>query len=397
MANGVSIQVKVPIRIYQFSPSTSAASTVTLVAEVDNYETAYFGRGLLTVESFNVVINKNKANAQYFQRGRLIQWGTDSRKIGYIVECDLSIDAGGKGSETLTVSGFEAKYLFSNRMVYPTYGTAKYILTGAAEYVIKQAVTDNCGSSPIGYTAATDTNRTMGALTVNTNQARGSTYTMSSRWTNLQDELLSVSKSTYLGYFVGLNLNTSKLYLEVIPGLDRTATQMVNPRAIFTTAFNTLQSANLTDSETEYKNYAITAGTGQGAARNISLVYLDAAVPTDVYRKEVFYDVRAYATADLPAKGQGNLTKVATTVYVEGSALPASTLHLGTDFDLGDIVTFQQWGYSTNSRLTAIKESVAVNSYTIDFTIGKPYPELPLVVDAKYNDVVSVSTSTEIP
>jgi hypothetical protein len=378
----------------------TAPTSVALVAEVDDYETAYFGRGLITVEGFNVVINKNKTNAQYFQRGRLIQWGTDSRKIGYIVECDLSIDSGGKGSETLTVSGYEAKYLFGNRMIYPTYGTAKYILTGAAEYVIKQAVTDHCGASAIGYTSPTSTKRTMGALTVNTNQARGSTYTLSSRWTNLQDELLSVSKSTYLGYFVGLNLSNSKLYLEVIPGIDRTATQSVNPRAVFTTDWNTLQSANLTDSETEYKNYAITAGTGEGTARNISLVYLDSSEPSDVYRKEEFYDVRAYATADLPVKGQGELTKVATSIYVEGAALPESTLILGTNFDLGDLVTFKQWGYQTNSRLTVVKESVSNSTgssqYTIDFTIGKPYPEQSLEVDAKYNTTQSITNSTEI-
>jgi hypothetical protein len=377
-----------------------APTAVALVAEVDDYETAYFGRGLLTVESFNIVINKNKAKAQYFQRGRLIQWGTDSRKIGYIVECDLSIDDSGKGGETLTVSGFEAKYLFGNRIVYPTYGATKYTPTGTAEYVIKQAVTDHCGASPIGYSSPTDTNRTMAALTVNANQGLGATYTMSARYTNLQDELLSISKATYLGYYVGLNLNNSKLYLEVIPGIDRTATQSVNPRAVFTTDWNTLQSANLTDSETEYKNYGIVGGTGVGTARHISLVYLDSSVPSDVYRKEVFYDVRAYATSDLPVKGQGELNKVATTIYVEGSALPVSSLKLGTDFDLGDIVTFKQWGYMTNSRLTVIKESVSNSTgssqYTIDFTIGKPYPQQSLAVDEEYNTTESITNSTEI-
>jgi hypothetical protein len=390
------MQIKVPIRVYQFLPSTSAPTSIALVAEVDDYETAYFGRGLITVESFNIVINKNKTNAQYFQRGRLIQWGTDSRKIGYIVECDIVVDDTGKGGEALTISGFEAKYIFSNRIVYPQYGQVKYTYAGTAEAVIKQAVTDHCGASPIGYSAATDTNRTMSMLTINTNQARGSTYTIAARYTNLQDELLSVAKSTYLGYYVGLNLNTSKLYLEVVPGVDRTISQSTNPRAIFSTDYNTLQSANLTDSETEYKNYALVGGTGEGTARNIALVYLDSSVPKDIYRKEVFYDVRTYATADLPIKGQGELTKVATTVYVEGAALPASTLKLGTDFDLGDIVTFQRWGYSTNSRLTAIKENIQAGAYSIDFTIGKPYPELTLEIDQEYNNVTSITNSTEI-
>jgi hypothetical protein len=391
-----SIENKVPIRVYQFLPSTSAPTSIALVAEVDDYETAYFGRGIITVEGFSIVINKNKTNAQYFQRGRLIQWGTDSRKIGYIVECDLVVDDTGKGGEELTVSGFEAKYIFGNRILYPQYGQAKYIYAGAAETVIKKAVTDHCGASPIGYSSATDTNRAMARLTINSDQARGSSYTMSARLTNLQDELLSVSKSTYLGYYVGLNLNTSQIYLEVIPGVDRTVSQSTNPRAIFSTDYNTLQSANLTDSETEYKNYALVGGTGEGTARNIALVYLDSSPPADVYRKEVFYDVRNYATADLSVKGQGELTKVAVTVYVEGAALPASTLRLGTDFDLGDIVTFQRWGYSTNSRLTAIKENIEHGSYSIDFTIGKPYPELTLEIDQEYNNIQSITNSTEI-
>ena len=396
MQDEVSIQNKVPIRVYQFYPSTSAPTSVALVAEVDDYESASFGRGFITVESFSIAINKNKKNAQWFQRGRLIQWGTDSRKIGYINEIEITIDDTGKGGETLTANGFEAKYLFSKRLVYPQYGNAKYIYASPAETVIKQAVKDQCGASAIGYSAATDTHRTMSALSINSDQARGSTYTMSCRWTNLQDELLSVSKSTYLGYYVGLNLNTSKLYLEVIPGLDRTVSQSTNPRAIFTTAYNTLQSADLTDSETDYKNYAIVAGTGEGAARNISLSYIDSTVPADVYRNETFFDCRNYAAGDLPAKGIGELTKVASTIYIEGQALPASTLRLGTDFDLGDIVTFQQWGYSQNSRLTVVKESIELGSYSIDFTIGKPYPEFTLDVDAQYNNIESITNSTEI-
>ena len=397
------MQNKITIRVYQFYPSLNAPTSIALVAEVDDFESAYFGRGLLTVEAFEITINKNKTNAQYFKRGRLIQWGTDSRKIGYISQIKITVDKNGKGGETLTVDGYEAKYIFSNHLVYPTYGTKQYTLAGTAEYVIKQAVTDNCGASPIGYTAATDTNRTLSQLTINPNLGQGITYTMNSRWTNLQDELLNVSTSTYLGYYVGLNLNTSKLYLDVIPGIDRRASQFVNPRAIFTTNLNTLQSATLTDSETEYKNYAISGGTGSGAARNIVPVYLDSTVPTDIYRKEVFEDNRNYATGDLTVKAQGQLTKVATSVYVEGKALPYSTLKLGTDFDLGDIVTFYQWGYSYDARLTVVKENLAQPSgsssdplYTIDFTIGKPYPELPLTIDNTFNTMTGSQNNTEI-
>lgn len=376
-----------PIRIYVLNAGYTAFS---LLAEVDDYESAYFTRSFVDVGDFQITINFNKSNAKYFSRGRIIQFGTDTRKVGYITQVAPMVDQGGKGGMALSVQGFELKYLFSKRIVYPQGGSANFYLSGTAEDVLKQAVTAQAGSGAA-------TNRKINLLNVVVSSARGASCKMSARYTNLQDEMRAVSLATFLGYQLALNLSTGKFDFDVIPGIDRRASQSSNGRAIFSTDYETIQSLALTDSEANYWNVAIVGGLGAGTARTITQTYLDASEPADLYRKELFIDARQYANGDLTAKGQGDLGKAQTTMFLDGKALAFSTLLLGRDYDLGDICTVQGFGQSVDTRLTAIRENVAPASYSIDLTWGQPYPTFPLLIDQQYSTTINSLNASETP
>jgi hypothetical protein len=111
-----------PIRLFD--------DTLTLLAEIDDYESAYFARKWYEYGEFNIVINKNKLYASKLDRGVIVMVAGHTDSVGIITEIEKSVDEGGHGSETIKAKGYEFKYVFNWRNVIPLAGKARYAIPG---------------------------------------------------------------------------------------------------------------------------------------------------------------------------------------------------------------------------------------------------------------------------
>lgn len=114
--------MNVPIRLFDTS--------LNLLAEIDDYESLNFTRAWYDTGKFQIVINKNKLYADLLDRDVIVSVGGRDDSIGIITEIQKEVDEGGHGSETITATGYELKYIFSRRNVEPLAGKARYAIPG---------------------------------------------------------------------------------------------------------------------------------------------------------------------------------------------------------------------------------------------------------------------------
>lgn len=352
-------QFKNPIRIFD--------SSLNLVTELDDYESAYFTRSWSGCGDFSIQTNYNTVHAPDLTRGRIVMFDKNVKKCGIITSVKKEVGPDGKGSEIVTASGYELKFILGWRLVLPPSGSEYYIDTDAAETVMKTMVSLNGGPT------TADADRKFSMLNIDTDAGAGDTYLEKVRWTSsVLNELQTCSTSTGTGFYIYLDLTSKKFVFATAQGLDRSASQSTNPRAIFSRDYDTLQKAEINDNDVNYVNYAFVGGQGEGVNRTIREVYIETTEPTDLARREMFVDARDLAAnADLDTRGGQKLEEYSTIVTLDGSPLVYSPLVYGTDYDLGDIVSIEAYGVSRDVRITSTKESWATSSYTLDFTFDK--------------------------
>jgi hypothetical protein len=379
---GSAVSNQSAIRIYN--------SDLTLAGELDDYSSAYFTRSWSGVGTFAIQTNANTALASLLQKNRFVMFAKDRYSIGLITKIEKNYGPAGKGAQVVTASGFEAKIIFSYRIILPQSGSAVYTLSDKAESAMKQLVKDQCG-------ATADADRRFSFLTIATDQTRGSNYFFTIRYNaTVLDKLQEISQASGVGYFLYLDEANKKLVFEVGEGVNRTAVQSVNSRAIFSTDFDTIQNSQVMSSDDQYKNYAFIAGQGLGVDRNVREVYSTTAEPTDLDRKEIFIDARdVSADASLDARAAQRLGELNIQTSVMGSPLSFSPLQYRTDYDIGDTVTIKVDGISSDHRITELKESWAALKYDIDFIFDKEPASLPAQVNTATKSLQSQLVNTE--
>lgn len=366
----------------QLTPIRVFDTSLNLVSEVAAYSSAYFQRSWSDVGKFQIEIEQSLG--PMFQRGYFVIFGTDTRAVGIVLEILDSLDESGRA--TRTVTGMECKYLLSRRRVIPPAGQARYYAKTNAETVVKDLVYSQMIS-------ATDTDRNISILVNATNSARGPSLILSARYSSVLDEVKTASESTTMGFWVELNLATKKLVFDVGLGLDRTAGQAVNPRAIFSTDFSTLRSAQIASSAISYRSAVYVAGQGTGENRQV----VEVGTETGINRVEDFIDARdTNATADLTQRGNAFLTANSNTSFLTGEALSNSSLVYGTDYSLGDIVTVKSMGQSVDTRIQAVTESWDSSGYNLQLEFGSQYPTSASQMREATTDAGQSFQSTEI-
>jgi len=373
-----------PIRIYE--------NNLTLVGEMDDYQNAYFSRALYKAGAFSIQTNWNTAHATDLEIGRIVMFAKDEYRCGLITQIDKKSDQNGKGGQIITASGFEVPFIFSWRIMVPTTGSAEYSNTDKAETVIKDMIFDQCG-------AGADVKKRFPGLTIATDFARGQTYTLNARFnTTVLDELNRIALATDLGFYIRIDEATKTFVFDVIEGVDRTAGQSVNPRAIFSNDFDTLKDGNFIQSDNQYRNFAYVAGQGVGEARNIRPIYStdDLLEPSGFDRREVYIDARDLeANADLDRRGAQKLGELSIQTTLSGSPLTYSPLVYRTDYDLGDLVTIKVYDQSYTARITEVKESWSPLTYNIDVVFDKEMMDLSSQINSAVGNIKNNLSRTE--
>jgi hypothetical protein len=352
-----------PIRIFDQS--------LSLIAEIDDYESLQYTRRLYTYGEFEININYNKQNAEYLQRNNIILVGSDLNKLGIIKHIEIGISEDGKGSETVKAIGYTLDYLFTDRIILPTAGNSHDAITDDAETVIKHYIA-NCITSPL------DSDRDIAFFNLKANLSRGIAVAWQARYTNLSEDMQAILTTVGYGLDIRLNTATTKIDIDLLIGADKTYTSP-NP-VIFSHEFDNIESQVYVESEIGNKNVAYVGDAETGTSRTVTEV----GTSTGINRKEIFVDAKDLTTG-LADRGAQELAQYPLVQTFEGGILTYGVFEYEFDWDLGDTVTIQnkKWGVTMDAKITEVKEIYEVDGFNLEAVFGNNIPSFTDILKAR--------------
>lgn len=352
-----------------------------LLNEVDNYSSLQLIRSWHGIGSIELRINRYVRGASDLQRGRIIFPHNQLHKAYVIRHREIELDENGKASENWIIRALSLKSWIAQRITYPSPHTAYDNKSGNAETVMRHYVENNVVNPA-------DINRAMPNIVLADNLNRGPSISWQSRYKNLAEELEKIGLYSGLGWNVEIDTANQQYVFKVLEGRDLTVNQSDLPPAIFSPEFNTLGQLSYTESDLNYRNFAIVGGQGEGIERRIVTV----GDSSGFNRYELFVDARDIEEVDenenpiplpvieqnLRERGLQKLKEHEQEVYLEGQVLRKSRLTYETDYDLGDIVTLQNkdWGITMDARITEVKEIYEPSGFDLEVTFNNSRPTL---------------------
>ena len=354
-------------------------ASLNFVGLLDNFTSLQWTRRYAKYGEFELHCSLSPETLALLQKGNIV-WKKDDHEAGYIEYRQMAQDAEGK--ETLVIKGkFLSGYL-NRRIIW-----GEEILQTTAEVAMRTLVDKN-GITP------TDTNRIIPNLILGVLGGFLQTVEYQTSYKNLLDEIESLCGLSELGYRVNFDILTGKLVFNVYEGLNRTSSQSVNPRAIFSKEFENILTQQYTDSLNNFRNTALVGGMGEGVARKLVTI----GTPTGLDRFEMFDDAKDLTnvvdtvtltdleyTNTLIERGNSKLSETVEIQTFDSTINLNSKLVYKTDFDLGDIVTHtsKKWGLTLDTRITEIKEVFEEAGPSVYITFGNNIPTLLSIIKQK--------------
>lgn len=357
-----------------------------LLNEIDRYSSLQITRSWHGIGSIELRINRYIRGANDLQRGKIIFPHNQLHK-GYVIRHrEIELDENGKASENWIIRALPLKSWLAQRLTYPPEHTAYDNKQGDAETVMQHYVANN-------VIRPADVDRTLPDVVLADNLNRGPNVSWQSRYKNLADELEKIGLVSGMGWNIEIDTVNEKYVFKVLEGRDLTVNQSNLPPAIFSPEFNTLGQLSYTESDLNYRNFAVVGGQGEGIERRIVTVGDSAGFE----RFELFVDARDVEEEtqgendeeptprpeqdiidDLINRGEHALTEYEQEIYVEGQALTKSRLEYEKDYDLGDIVTLQNkdWGITMDARITGVTEIYEPSGKKVELIFGNDKPTL---------------------
>lgn len=165
---------------------------------------------------------------------------------------------------------------------------------------------------------------------------------------NLYDWTVNLLQQTDNGADITYDRDNSRLILRVYLGKDRTQSQNVNSRAIFSQSYGNIREIEIRRSAIDYRNVCI--------AFNGSLKYTYTAIPAGEDRREMTISVSDDTSLDdIWAECRSALAEAKKIDSVSGSADQADMVYK-RDYDVGDLcdITDDTTGISVQSRISEV-------------------------------------------
>lgn len=285
----------------------------------------------------------------------LIRHGNEAGIIEYV---RLSTDESG---ENIVCGGRFLLGYAARRLVLGTVSVA-----APAETVMTQLVTDSM----------TGGGRAFAGLTVATSQGRGAEMDYQATNANLLAELESISMLSGLG--VTIDTDGSGMTFKALQGVNRTAGQNANPRAIFSAEFENVLTQ-------EYDIDTGDSGTVAIVASDKDSLNETVGTATGRLRREIYVaasglekDENGNALNEAQKRAlmrQQGITALANAPISESFTAevnPYGDLKYKTHYDLGDIITVssKRWGVQVDARITEITEVYGADGETLEMTLG---------------------------
>lgn len=309
-------------------------------------------------------------SVKLLKKGNVI-WKNNDLEAGYIEYRKISLNT--KGDEILVVKGKFLTGYISRRIIW---GIENY--NTASELAIRDLIDKNC-INPI------DVDRVVDLLELEAVKGFTQTVNTQTSYANVLDKVESIANTSELGIRTLIDLENKKMLFDIYEGLDRTASQSINPPAIFSQEFENILSQEYTESESNYKNVVLIAGEGEGIERELATV--GQGIGLD--RFELFVDARDLQKEEmtteqyiekLEGRGSSRLAESVEIQNFDSKINLNSNLTYKEDFDLGDQVTCtsKRWGVTIDTKITEIEEVYEGSGFSVNVVFGD---NMPTIID----------------
>ena len=356
----MSYKNKPQIKLYKYN-----GISFILQAIIDDYMEFSFEDNLYSAGAFTISINYNIPNALLFQRGLFVAFG-DGKRFGEIINITDAIGSDGKGSQIRTITGYDARYIFKRRIIKNLNNVENWAMTAKGELCMRNLIADQCGSNAEVKRQLPVINDIPASA-----DAIGKEYSVSESFSNLYEVLCTIATQSEIGW--RLDFDGEKLKLVCFNGVDR------HNSVRFDTNYESLSQGQFTDSADSYANSVYVGGKGQGDDRDIyeGEALTDGNAPEGLDRFEAWDNQSSMTTsAEYEAEALSILTQYGQTLQVSGKGLAKSPYIYGEEYEVGDIITIAFSGKSAVVQILSVTEHWAFNSYDINFSFGKPQPDL---------------------
>jgi len=366
-----------------------------LLGIITNYESLICIWNYYECGTFELTINKNKANTNKLKKDNMIIVNKKDDKILLIEKVETSTN---KNSKTLKVTGTCIKGLAKRRII-ATNGYDRVAET-EAENIQKHYLKNHLVESY--YDNIRTPERDIPWVKIAPTQNRGVKTVWQARLTNLHDEEKHISEDTGLGWKGYLDRNEKCIYFDTIKGTDRTVNQIENPTThemlskftheelqaytheklqgtikhpyiIFSEKKKNLLEGKTIDDNSNYKNVGYVAGKGENEDRLITVL----GTATGFNRREVLIDLNNIEDPDeLNQEGQKKLDTYKIIQSIEGKVYQIPNIEWEKDYFLGDLVTLESDGIYEDKRIIQAKEIYERNNKTVELGFGDKIPSL---------------------
>ena len=370
----MSYKEKPQLKLYAFTDNQ-----FVLQAIIDDYQECSFEHNIYQAGQFTISINYNIPNSQLFQRGLFIQFGNNPYDFGEIYSIQDSIGEDGKGSQIRTISGYDARYILKRRVIKNMNSNGLWVMTAKGELCLRNLIKDQCGSGaeekrqlPIENIIPAD------------EEAIGKNYSVSEQFTNLYEVCRTIATQSEIGWRIAFN---GTLSLECFSGTDRSQTVQ------FSTSFDSLANGEFSDSSESFSNAIYIGGKGQNDNRDI--YEGEDGTPSGFDRFESWDNQSQMTTeSEYEAEALSMLSQYGQTLTMAGNGLAKCPYIFREQYDIGDIIKVAFSGKSANAQILSVTEHWAWGNYDIQFSFGKPQPNLAEQLQLMLRKIQSASNKT---
>lgn len=390
-----------------------------LLYETEDYISLQFRPKFYEIGTFELHINQYVEGAEFFQKNNLIMLDKRADKVMIIKHREISLDETGRASENWKITGYTLDGVLNQRITIPPTHTDYDRKSGDAETVMKHYVYRH-------FIDPDDPDRKIDFIEIAPNKHRGPHIQWESRYKNVGDEIVEISKTAGLGWTIYADMVRKKWIFDVIEPRDLTQDNPDgNPPVFFSPDFSTIKNQTFIDSEINYKNVAIVGGEGEGTERKIVKV----GDGRGLERLEVFVDARDIQSKQtnedgnevtipeddvirlLIERGEKALsTDYGKEFYLEAQILTptikdrrnefamATPFEYEKDFRLGDIVQVfnKSWNITMDAPITEFNEIYESSGFTLEAIFGEAVPTLISKIKREFDELKGIEKQ-EIP
>ena len=353
----MSYKVKPILKLYKYENST-----FVMQAQIDDYSEVSFEHNLYQAGTFTISINYNIPNSQLFQRGLFVQFGNNPGDFGEIYSIQDSISKDGKGSQTRTIVGYDARYILKRRVIKNMNSNGLWVMTAKGELCIRNLIKDQCGVDA-------EEKRRLPIINniPDVSEAKGKEYSVSEQFTNLYEVCKTIATQSEIGWRISFINN--ELNLEIYEGEDLSQTVR------FDTNYESLANGKFSDSSESFSNAIYIGGKGQNDSRDI--YEGENGSPSGFNRFESWDNQSQMTTEDeYETEAISMLSQYGQTLTITGNGLVKCPYVFREQYNVGDVITVAFSGKSAAAQILSVTEHWSFGNYEINFNFGKPQNNL---------------------